>query len=52
MSTDLAGRGTAEWENATLGRFLEALSACIEGAQDGATWSAFAKALATAAGYE
>jgi hypothetical protein len=52
MSADLAGRGSAEWENATLARFLEALTACLEGGQAAASWAALARALIKATGYE
>lgn len=52
MSADLADGGAAEWENATLGRFLEALSACLEGDEDDANRAAFARALVKATGYE
>jgi hypothetical protein len=34
MSRDLAGTGQAEWENATLSRFLEALSAILGDGQE------------------
>lgn len=52
MSAGLAGGGAAEWENATLGRFLGALPACFGGRQDAPSWAAFAQALVTATGYE
>jgi hypothetical protein len=59
MRADLAGRGSREWENPTLGRFLEALEAVLDGlpsrgetepAQPG--WAFFAQALVAATGYE
>jgi hypothetical protein len=63
MRADLAGRGWREWENPTLGRFLEALEALIgglpdrPGSQDGAgsaqsCWAVLAKLLVAATGYE
>lgn len=52
MSSDLAGTDAAEWKNATLGRFLEALSACLEAEEVGASWAAFVRALVKATGYE
>jgi hypothetical protein len=57
MGRDLEGTGQAEWENATLSRFLEALSAILnedradqQNAQP--TWATFASALVTATGHE
>jgi hypothetical protein len=57
MSRDLEETGQAEWENAKLGQFLEALSAILDDAQadrDSAqpTWATFASALIAATGYE
>src|SRR5580698_5854803 len=34
MRADLAGRGSREWENPTLDRFLEALEAVVDGLPD------------------
>jgi len=52
MSADRADRGSAEWENATLARFLEALSACLQDGKQDARWAAFARALVTSSRYE
>jgi hypothetical protein len=57
MSRDLAGTGQAEWENATLSRFLEALSAILGDGQEDKkyaepSWTTFASALVAATGYE
>jgi hypothetical protein len=57
---DLAADGTSEWENATLERFLDALSAVSHGrlvdteaaAQELPTWQLFAQLVAAATGYE
>jgi hypothetical protein len=52
------GRGQTEWENPTLGRFLEALADFAEarvvdrGDQETATWRLFAEMMAAATGYE
>jgi hypothetical protein len=63
MRADLAGRGSQEWENPTLDRFLEALEAVVddlpgqlarhgeaESAQ--AAWALLAQVLVAATGYE
>lgn len=58
MSADLAARGAAEWENATLGRFLDALARFLADSgrvgrdDDGLTWAAITRALMAATGYE
>jgi hypothetical protein len=63
MRADLAGRGSREWENPTLDRFLEALEAVVDGlpdqlaAQDEdetarAPWALLAQVLVAATGYE
>ena len=63
MRADLAGRGSREWENPTLGRFLEALEAVLEGvpgrlARQGKAeaaqpdWALLAQILVAATGYE
>jgi hypothetical protein len=63
MRADLAGRGSREWENPTLDRFLEALEAVVDGlpgqrARQGeaetapATWALLAQLLVAATGYE
>jgi hypothetical protein len=63
MRADLAGRGSREWENPTLDRFLEALEAVVDGlpgqlARHGeaepsqAAWALLAQILVAATGYE
>ena len=63
MRADLAGRGSLEWENPTLGRFLEALEAVLEAvpgqvARQGKAeaeqpdWALLAQVLVAATGYE
>jgi hypothetical protein len=57
MSADLAGQGAVEWENATLGRFLDALAAYLDDSGrpddgDEASWAVLARALIAATGYE
>jgi hypothetical protein len=63
MRADLAGRGSQEWENPTLDRFLEALEAVLDGlsgrlARQGKAetgqpdWALFADILVAATGYE
>jgi hypothetical protein len=63
MHADLAGRGSREWENPTLDRFLEALGAVLEGlsgrlANQGKaepaqpSWALLAQILVAATGYE
>ena len=64
MRADLAGRGSREWENPTLDRFLEALEAVVDGlpgqasAKQGeaeaeqAAWALAAQVLVAATGYE
>lgn len=50
------GGGESEWENRTLGDFLEALSDLAEGGtmsqRDEPSWQAFAALIAAATGYE
>ena len=58
--SDFTADGASEWENATLGRFLDGLSAVshsrlvdIEAvAQELPTWQLFAQLVAAATGYE
>ena len=38
MRADLAGRGSQEWENPTLDRFLEALEAVLDGLPGRSAW--------------
>jgi hypothetical protein len=38
MRADLAGRGSREWENPTLDRFLEALEAVLDGLPGRLAW--------------
>ena len=38
MRADLAGRGSQEWENPTLDRFLEALEAVLNGLPCRSAW--------------
>lgn len=63
MRADLAGRGSREWENPTLDRFLGALEAVLDGlpsqvAMQGEaetaqpTWGLLAQVLVAATGYE
>jgi hypothetical protein len=63
MRADLAQRGSREWENPTLDRFLEALEAVLDGlpgqlSRQGeaepaqATWALLAQVLIAATGYE
>jgi hypothetical protein len=63
LRDDLAGTGTAEWENPNLERFLEALEAFLDGIDGyyanrgqqppaGPDWALFATALVAASGYE
>ena len=63
MRADLAGRGSREWENPTLDRFLEALEAVLDGlpgqlAMQGLaetaqpSWGLLAQVLVAATGYE
>lgn len=63
MRADLAGRGSREWENPTLDRFLEALEAVLDGLPgqlakqggaeaDHAAWALLAQVLVAATGYE
>ena len=63
MRADLAGRGSREWENPTLDRFLEALEAVLDGlpgqlAMQGEaetaqpSWGLLAQVLVAATGYE
>jgi hypothetical protein len=63
LRADLAGRGSREWENPTLPRFLEALEAVLDGlpgrlAWQGKTepaqpdWALLADLLVAATGYE
>jgi hypothetical protein len=63
MRADLAGRGSREWENPTLDRFLDALEAVLDGlpgrlAWQGKTetvepdWALLADVLVAATGYE
>ena len=63
MRADLARRGSREWENPTLDRFLEALEAVLDGlpgqvAMQGEaetaqpTWGLLAQVLVAATGYE
>jgi hypothetical protein len=63
MRADLAGRGSREWENPTLDRFLEALEAVVDGLPDHlatqdedetarAPWALLAQVLVAATGYE
>jgi hypothetical protein len=63
MRADLAGRGSQEWENPTLDRFLEALEAVVDDlpgqlARHGeaetalAAWALLAQVLVAATGYE
>jgi hypothetical protein len=63
MRADLAGRGSREWENPTLDRFLEALEAVVDdlpgqfAGQDEAetaqaVWAVLAQVLVAATGYE
>jgi hypothetical protein len=63
MRADLAGRGSREWENPTLDRFLEALEAVVDdlpgqlASQDAAEpvqagWALLAQVLVAATGYE
>ncbi|TCJ22722.1 DUF7660 family protein [Nocardioides jejuensis] len=55
---DLRGGGSAEWENNTLERFLDGMSAftlarVVERAgQDEPSWQLFAEIIAAATGYE
>lgn len=57
--TDFDGTGETEWENNTLGRFLEALAAVAEARfhhtstdQEAASWQLFADMVQAATGYE
>jgi hypothetical protein len=60
MLEDLEASGRAEWENATLERFLDALAAVADSrrvdkdrtSQEAASWQRFAEILAAATGYE
>ena len=63
MREDLAGRGSREWENPTLDRFLEALEAVLDGLPGHLThqgkaaaaqpdWALLAHILVAATGYE
>jgi hypothetical protein len=54
MREDLLGTGQAEWENATLERFLAAVAAVAEdrGSEGRPTWADLADLLVTATGYE
>jgi hypothetical protein len=63
LRTDLAGRGSREWENPTLDRFLEGLEAVLDGlpgrlARQGSTepaqpdWALLAQILVAAIRYE
>lgn len=63
MRADLAGRGSREWENPTLDRFLEALEAVLDGLPVQLTrqgkaetaqpdWALLADILVAATGYE
>jgi hypothetical protein len=54
MRDDLLAKGEAEWENATLEAFFEALAAVAEDRDIDRppTWADFADLLVTATGYE
>lgn len=54
MQADFLGSGAAEWENADLGSFLEALAAVATDWPGSAepSWSVFAQILITATAYE
>ncbi|RBY94805.1 hypothetical protein DQ244_05955 [Blastococcus sp. TBT05-19] len=54
MREDLGRSGKAEWENATLDRYLEALAAVAEdrGPEGRLSWAELADLVVTATGYE